>query len=212
MIFLQSASEKKFLQGLTKKLGFQVSSLDIDYELGDQVLEFFPELLVCSHFGLHKPSIDVIKKLRENKKIPQIILIKPPHEGIESIPEDQKKLVDEIVKSPIEPLKFIESVAQLLKMDVEKLKQKYTNVYGTVAKLGTSTKAGDANIIYVGDDETKNKSYGDVVSKIVKPNHIDEAKLIQKLKREKLKDKDSGKENLSLDQLKKEFVVKIFKK
>lgn len=212
MVFLQSTSEKKFVQLLLKKLGFQVHSLDKDYNLGDQIIEVLPELLIAANFGQHKASIDVIKKLRDNKKIPKVILIKPPHEDAVQLPEDQQSMIEEVVWSPIEPLKLIEAIASVLKMDVVQLKQKYTNVYGSVATVGNANATtGSSGIIYVGDNEKKEHGYSDVIGKISKPSLLDEQKLIQKLKKTKSKAGEVTPANKDLDKLKREFVVKIFK-
>ncbi len=116
MLVIDDYSEAMVLEGILKRTGFDVLSLNKDSAVSDTLLGFIPEIVIASYRGRNIDFQKVALKVKKPGSPSKLIALCPNAVVPEQPPEARFKF-DGQIQVPIEAGELLTLVARLLKMD-----------------------------------------------------------------------------------------------
>ena len=172
MLMIDSPAELKFLEKLLKRLSFSVLALQKNQGFGEGMADFFPDIFFTSSLGKQSKTLAALGKVKQAKGIPKVVFVRQERET-EPLSEDQKKVIDGVLYSPIDPFKLLELLSSVSDVSLNELKQRYKKLIqrdpgSSVEK--TEGKHGGVLII----DNARKKKYQEICNSLEKPKGKEE--------------------------------------
>lgn len=231
LLVFEDYSELTSTEVYLKKIGFDVIGISNEMIISEQLLTFNPDILVAFGKGQRVNTLNIGIKMKDQRKFHgKVVLIMPP--GFRPSPQDIIKLrMDAALEAPIDPMRLIQTLAKLGKLDTVTLTEKLRKATLTDPLLRQKLNLSKISEIgsdstWVKDGETESGSLTDSKSdtqiaskydKFIKGEKIDVAttsfnKSKVKEAQNELKKSWNFEELHELDQLKREFAEALFKK
>lgn len=122
LLLTDDFNEMTFLETLLKKLGFDTLGIQNPAQAQEKALAMNPEMLVLSDVIKGHSTHQVLESLVEYRPNMLVILMKSDVRAqTHHIPE----FINKIVKSPIDPVDFIEAVCSVAKLNQEQYLEKF---------------------------------------------------------------------------------------
>lgn len=233
LLVFEDFNELAMTETYLKKVGFDVVGITNEVSLQEQLLSFYPDVIVANGKTTRVSSFSVGQKMKENHRYPGKVVIVVPKD-VRPTPQDIIRLkMDGLIEAPIQPEKLIQVLCRLMGQDphtfldkLQKAKLSDTHLQRQMIKVmgplsvgdsATSeptpiSKTKDKNKIVIHDPERAKK-----YATIVKDTEIDikqsthDRNAIRELQKELKKDWDFDKLD-DQDELKRQFAEALFKK
>jgi hypothetical protein len=126
LLLLEEYNELLYLEAFLKKLGFDTVGFQKPVLLERKLLGFSPHLLITQVRGKRWTGFEVLKPLRsDSRRLPTSCKILGLQRGGESLTPEEQELYSGLAQSPIAPVSFLGTVANVLEMDSEALVKKF---------------------------------------------------------------------------------------
>lgn len=124
MLVLENAEDMEFLQRVLTSLGFEVILMTKGADLSEQLIDHFPDIVFASTLGRNEQILSTLGKIKRARGKPRLVYIR---QGTDTAPlsADQRKIIDGVLYTPIDPLRLIEVVASISHANISELKEKY---------------------------------------------------------------------------------------
>lgn len=220
LLVFEDYSELTTTEVYLKKIGFDVVGISNEVIINDQLVAFNPDIVVAFGKGQRVSTINIGIKLKDNRKfVGKVVLVMPV--GVKPSPQDIIKMrMDAALEAPIDPLRLIQVLAKLGKLDtsslIEKLKKATYSDPQLKAKVNFLNQAGhtEEKITVVKekglDREARYAQFLDGVQLDLTQTSFQKADVKQR--QSELKKDWNFEELQELDQLKREFADALFKK
>ncbi|MCC6276877.1 MAG: hypothetical protein IT289_03050 [Oligoflexia bacterium] len=124
LLCIEDYNELLFLEGLLKKLGFDIESIRNEAALSEKVIGFSPDVVIATGDGNKVQGQRVSKKVKKKDSGPKLILLFPRlklrNQNLLS-----QYTADAAVETPLNPRSIINSVCQVAGIDVDLITQKF---------------------------------------------------------------------------------------
>lgn len=125
LLLIDDFNENRRIEGILRKVGFDVIGIVTDTSLHEQILAFGPDIVVAAGNTAKLSALGVATKLKEHRTFHgQVIIAFPPGQKITS-QDLLRARVDRILDAPFRPEALIQAIAQLLRMDGSSLVEKF---------------------------------------------------------------------------------------
>ncbi len=135
------------LEGILKRTGFDVLSLNKDSAVADTLLGFIPELVISSLKGRNVDIQKVAMKVKKPGSTSKLVALCPKNMVPEQPPESRFRF-DASIQVPIDATELLKLVARLLKMNAATLLNKYD-------KLTHARSVGDGQGLIIVKNEAR---------------------------------------------------------
>ena len=129
MLVIDNELERKFLEKLVKRLGFPAVSISRTTKLADGLRDFFPDIVFASMLGRSSKTLDALAHIKVERGIPKIVFVRSAKDTV-PLNAQQKRIVDGVLYSPIDPFKLIEILSKTTGMELNELKERYRELLG----------------------------------------------------------------------------------
>jgi|GEM_PF-2252315 len=209
MLVIENQMEQQFLEKFTRRLGFHTASVSKTQVVADQLRDFFPEVVFASAIGKESKTVNALAKIKASRGIPKVVFVRPENDNSPLSPA-QKKVVDGVLYSPIDPFKLIDVLAETMELSADQLRSKYKDMAVTDSEtLAPQKKSARPGKVLLFDSERKQK-YDQIVADIEEGNKnhglFDTKKFKELQKAQAAKANDDP----ELETLKKSFVKTLF--
>lgn len=173
LLLIDDFNENRRIEGILRKIGFDVIGMVTEASLHEQILNFGPDIVVTSGATSKLSALSVATKLKEHRTFQgQVVLAFPPGQKLTSR-DLLKARVDRILDAPFRPEALIQAIAQLLRMDGVQLVDKFKKFnFEEEAKVSdlkiVKGKTAPEPVEHI-KDLTRQERY----KKILKHTHID---------------------------------------
>jgi hypothetical protein len=125
LLIVEDYTEMTKMQTFFKKIGLDVVAQGTELRLQEQLLSFFPDVVLA--FGENKKvnSLSIGQKIKDYGRFNgKTVLILP--QGHRPTPADLSKAkVDALLEAPVQPVRLIQVIAKFMGLDPETLVEKY---------------------------------------------------------------------------------------
>lgn len=135
MLVIENQSDQDFLEKILKKLSFMVVTLKKGSDLSEQLIDHFPDLVFASILGKNEKALNALGKIKESRGKPKLVFVRQERET-EALNDEQQRVVDSVLYSPIDPFKLIDVLAATTGVDVQELRSHYNQVVLRDRKIG----------------------------------------------------------------------------
>jgi DNA-binding NtrC family response regulator len=217
LLVFEDFNELTATETVLKKVGFDVVGINSEISMQEQLLAFYPDIVVAHGKSSRVSSLSVGQKMKENHRYPGKVVIVVPKDVRPSPQEMIKMKMDGILEAPLQAEKLIQLLSRLMEHDpqpfLEKLqKAKLSDPNAQKQTFKVSGPAASSDKILIQDPERAKK-----YATIVKGTQIDikqsthERNEIKQLQKELKKDWDFDQLD-EQDKLKRQFAEALFKK
>jgi hypothetical protein len=225
LLVIEDYNEALFLETLLKKVGFEVESIRNEVTLAERMLAISPDLVVATGDGLKVNGQRVSKKVKKKGNHSKLLLLFP-RQKLQNPHLLDSFVTDAAAETPLNPRTIITAVSQLLGIDIDTIMSKFDKL-----SISKEANAKDDALQVIAGKKTKRVSpstpsarldpeadrvrvqkYADFLKDAPKSN-------LNGFPHNKVQDelasiREYEKENNlnSLDEERKSFVTKLFKK
>lgn len=195
LLNIENAVEYNFVQTLLTRVGFNILAIRKGADMKNILENNFPEVVITSRMGREQNTLHELMKIKESRGVPKFIWLGAPSQ-FNKLNHDQKEMIDGMVSTPIQPERLIETICQMIGVDVGHFKDRYRDLYKK--EVGTKYR------LELSDE--KKRSYDNFLQNTEKQEDTLDVKSLSRAS------KGRGEANTEdLLQLKKEFVKKLIK-
>lgn len=127
MLVLDNDAERVFLDKVLTRLGYEVISMKKGAVLSEQLLDHFPDVVFAATLGKNQKILTALAKIKEARGKPKVVFVRLEREAA-PLNADQKKVVDGVLYSPIDPFKLLDTLAHVTQRDLQELRQLYNEM------------------------------------------------------------------------------------
>lgn len=127
MLVLDNSTDQDFLDKILQRLGFNVISMKKGVDLSEQLLDHFPEIVFASTLGRNEKILTALFRIKQARGKPKLVVLKQEKESA-PLSEEQRKIIDGVLYSPIDPFKLIDLLTNLTGEDIVNLRRKYNEM------------------------------------------------------------------------------------
>ena len=209
MLMIDGPAELKFLEKLLKRLSFNVLALQKGQGFSEGVVDFFPDIFFTSSLGKSSQTLLALEKVKIARGIPKVVFVRQEKET-EPLSDVQQKIIDGVLRSPIDPLKLLDLLADVTQIPIEELKSRYRKLLqkdGGRQSVSGSNESRHGGVLII--DGVRKKKYQEICSSLKRPEgneEFDSAKLRQLQEQQG----DGVAEDPEARAKKKEFIKTLF--
>ncbi|MES2767536.1 MAG: hypothetical protein V4596_00200 [Bdellovibrionota bacterium] len=122
LLISEDFNEMTFLETLLKKLGFDTLGIQNPSVAQEKAMTMNPEMLILSDFIKGQSTHQLLEAMVGYRPNMFVILMKS---DVGSKTEHVGEFVNKTIKSPVDPVDFIQSVAEVAKLNVDLLLEKF---------------------------------------------------------------------------------------
>lgn len=124
-LVIEDFSEMSKMQTYLKKIGFDVIAQGADTRLTDQLVSFFPDVVISYGENKKFSSLSVGQKIKDYGRYNGKVVLILPH-GFRPNPTDLAKVkMDALLEAPVHPIRLIQVICKFANMDPNPLVEKY---------------------------------------------------------------------------------------
>lgn len=153
MLVIDNEPEREFLEKVLKRLEYEVISMSKGSILSEQLLDHFPDVVFASTLGKNQKILTALAKIKEARGKPKVVFVRQERES-SPLNVDQKKVIDGVIYSPIDPFKLIDVLSNVTPKTLQELRTLYNEM---LQKDKSKKVIGDATEQIDGD---KTKVFG----------------------------------------------------
>jgi AmiR/NasT family two-component response regulator len=164
MLVLDNETDQEFLEKVLRLLSFEVISLSKGLNISDELIDHFPDIVFASTLGRNEKILSALITIKQARGKPKLVFVRQEREAA-PLNAEQKKVIDGVLYTPIDPFKLIEILAETTSEDIHDLKKKYFDMMkadkgakGIQNKLTSHDKLTNQ---FVTDLGNKDQDYGD---------------------------------------------------
>lgn len=204
ILVIENAREQDFLDKLLRRLGFNVLVAGKAEGMTHELSNFVPDLVFASILGKKSYTLKALAKVRDARGIPKVVLVRGGQDQV-PLTNDQKQIVDGLLKSPIDPFEMLTVLADQLSLPLDELKNRYHQALKGSARK--SEASGFGSLIKF--QQSKSEGYQTIVDKMSSEN-FEISFNTEKLKKIGKEQSAKASNDKDLVDLKKEFLKKLF--
>lgn len=122
LLVTEDFNEMTFLETLLKKLGFDAMGIQNPAQASDKAMAMNPEMLILSDFIKGNSTHQILETLVSYRPNMFVILMKT---DLKTTNLHVAEFVNRAVKSPVDPVDFIQNVGEVANLNTEALLEKY---------------------------------------------------------------------------------------
>jgi hypothetical protein len=122
LLVTEDFNEMTFLETLLKKLGFDAMGIQNPAQASDKALTINPEMLILSDFIKGQSTHELLETLVSYRPNMFVILMKT---DLKTTNLHVAEFVNRAVKSPVDPVDFIQSICDVANLNAETLLEKF---------------------------------------------------------------------------------------
>ncbi len=175
MLVLENKDDQNFLEKILSRLHYQVIAMRHGLDLSEQLIDHFPDVVFAATLGKNERTLSALGKIKEMRGKPKLVFVKQEKES-GALSEEQKRIIDGVLYSPIDPFKLIDVLADTTETSITELRRRYNESIeldrkSTKAQVlrGTSDRTNDS-ISVTGHVQPKNVESSDIPIKETKTN------------------------------------------
>lgn len=125
LLVIEDFAEMSKMQTYLKKIGFDVIAQQAEMRLTEQIVSFFPDVVIAYGENKKVSSLSIGQKIKDYGKYPGKVVLILPH-GFRPSPTDLAKVkMDALLEAPIHPIRLIQVICKFANMDPNPLIEKY---------------------------------------------------------------------------------------
>ncbi|MEM7647207.1 MAG: response regulator [Pseudomonadota bacterium] len=162
MLVLDNKDDQEFLDKIMGRLKYQVISMTNGSDLSAQLIDHFPDVVFASTLGRNQRILNALGKIKQVRGKPKLVFVKQQKET-SSLTAEQKKIIDGVLYSPVDPSKLIDVLAHTTDVDIADLRQRYNDMLdhdrGASISVKGAVEDDDLNFKKVSSSE-KSQDFG----------------------------------------------------
>lgn len=127
MLVLDNKDDQEFLEKVLQRMQYQVISMKNGADLSAQLIDHFPDVVFASTLGRNEKILNALGKIKEVRGKPKLVFVKQEKES-SSLSENQKKIIDGVLYSPVDPFKLIDILASTTEVGIIELRKRYNDM------------------------------------------------------------------------------------
>ena len=127
MLVNDNDAERDFLEQVLARLTYNVIAVKKGSVLSEQLLDHFPDVVFASTLGKNQKILTALAKIKEARGKPKVVFIRQEREST-PLNADQKKVIDAVIYSPIDPFKLIEVLSMVTPLELSELRKLYNEM------------------------------------------------------------------------------------
>lgn len=151
MLVLDNSADEEFLGEVLKRLSYIVISIKKSGNFSEQLIDHFPDLVFASTLGTNEKILSALAKIKQARGKPKLVFVRQQKEAA-PLNEEQKRVIDGVLYTPIDPLKLIEILGAVTDEDVADIWRRYREMTKS-GKKGSSEVGGE----YAPNEEISNQ-------------------------------------------------------
>ncbi len=155
MLVLDNDEDQVFLEKIMARLRYKVIAMRQGTDLSEQLIDHFPDVVFASTLGRNEKILSALGKIKKVRGKPKLVFVKQEKES-SHLSEEQKKIIDGVLYSPIDPFKLIDVLAHTTDVELVELRKRY-NEY--IEQDRKSKKGGSQFVHGTSDLKDKQKTY-----------------------------------------------------
>ncbi len=153
MIVIEEFTELRTLETLLKKTGFDVLGLSKEIGVTESLLGFIPEFLIISSKGKSIDTEKVIVKVKKASPHCRVALV-ATFQAAATLTPKMQQMADAVIDSPIDPVRVLQTMATLARLDAQVLMDKYQKLIAPKKSDNNDTRVKGNQGIKPGDERT----------------------------------------------------------
>ncbi|MCJ8276416.1 MAG: response regulator [Bdellovibrionales bacterium] len=127
MLVIDNDAERDFLEKVLERLQYEVISMTKGSVLAEQLLDHFPDVVFASTLGKNQKILTALSKIKQARGKPKVVFVRQERES-SPLNADQKKVIDSVIYSPIDPFKLIDVLSQVTNRSLQELRTLYNEM------------------------------------------------------------------------------------
>lgn len=124
MLVLDNDEDENFLEKILSRLRYKVIAMRHGVDLSEQLIDHFPDVVFAATLGKNARTLSALGKIKEMRGKPKLVFVKQEKES-SALNEEQKRIIDGVLYSPIDPFKLIDVLAHTTDVDITELRRRY---------------------------------------------------------------------------------------
>lgn len=216
MLVLESQEDLLFLEKLLTALGLEVILMQKGKDVSEQLIDHFPDIVFASTLGRNERILSTLAQIKKMRGKPKLVYIRADRDGAPLNP-DQKKIIDGVLGTPIDPMRLLEAVASTTPLNLEDLKARYQKLrHPKDEKLDQikrsspqAAESPDTSQSQLVSDPSRRAHYLKVVGQLNPDNHKKKLNA-DELRRRQIQLMAEVKEDPGLEKNRKHFIKTLF--
>lgn len=167
MLVLDNATDQEFLEKVLDRLGFNVIAMGKGVNFSEQLIDHFPDIVFASTLGKNEKILSALAKIKQARGKPKLVFVRQEKE-VAPLSAEQKKIIDGVLYSPIDPFKLIDLLASTTPEDISDLRKRYNEMLnvdrgsqGPENKIASGVNYEINEVTHVSGDAGTKSEYGD---------------------------------------------------
>lgn len=216
LLVIENYNDLVQLESMLKKLGFDTSAVHNAYAMAESLIAFSPDVVVMTGKGNKVNGVEWSQKIKKRKGIPKIILMFPKNH--QPTNQDLRANMDLVAETPLEPLRFLQQLCNLLGLDpnafldkIAKLQLSESSDPESTAARHAATATPESDVIRIADRTERSNKYDVILQENQLPDDtgLDRQKVQSAIK---LQRKNGVQKDVELDEARQSFVRALFSK
>lgn len=224
LLITEDFNEMTFLETLLKKLGFDTMGIQNPAQAQEKAMTMNPEMLILSDSIKGNSTHQLLETMVGYRPNMLVILMKA---DVRAKTEHVEGFVNKAIKSPVDPVDFIQSIASVAKLNADTLLEKFykLGLFKGVQGSESFTVSGKlkaapdsqyiknlkSNAIEKGSAERK-KRYASQLSSLSEPKVAKVEQKVALKEAQEYRQRSNDAEILKIDEQRQNFVRALFKK
>jgi response regulator RpfG family c-di-GMP phosphodiesterase len=212
MLVLESPEDMDFLLRVLENLGLEVIIMQKGEDLSEKLIDYFPDVVFASTLGRNEQILSTLGKIKRVRGKPRLVYIRSDRDNA-PLSVEQRKIIDGVLYSPIDPLRLLDVVASTSNLDISELRERYKKIKGDDSDRMIRVKAPESeglpstssNMI---SDQSRREKYKKICDGLIAQGH---GQLNTQVLRQKQKQQSQDlSPDVEHDKKKKQFVKALF--
>ncbi len=123
LLVIENLNEMLFIEGLLKKLGFDVESIRNEAAISEKIIAFGPDMVIETGVGQRLDGGRIAARVKKQGNIRLLLLF--PHSKLQDKRFLESYLADGAIETPVNPRSLIKAICQFTGIDKEKILKKF---------------------------------------------------------------------------------------